>query len=242
MKSRRSSGFTLIELLVVIAIIAVLIALLLPAVQQARESARRSDCTNRLKQLGLALHNYEGSFRCFPLGTINTAKDTAGNFDYNDPNGRNGSGQPGIGAPWICGLLPFLDQQPLFNNFTKIANERPEVVDWFGNSAYAATPVGDKHLAAMDCPSHLLNDEKLNNGTGMEDLARGNYAACYGKSGYGQVNTLKPGTGGLFGNNHTIRVRDVTDGLSTTIALSELKYRTPSTNGPSYEDSRGVWG
>src|SRR6185295_9523058 len=71
---RRRRGFTLIELLVVIAIIAILIALLLPAVQQAREAARRSQCKNNLKQLGIALHNYEGSLRCMPMGRVGFPK------------------------------------------------------------------------------------------------------------------------------------------------------------------------
>jgi len=171
-------GFTLVELLVVIAIIGVLVALLLPAVQSAREAARRMQCANKLRQLGLAMHNYESTMTCFPTGTINPVGD--------DPNGRNGSGSPGIGAPWVCMMLAQLEQPALFANFLKIANERPEVVDWFGNGAYNATQIGNRHLNVMDCPSHPFNDENLSNGTNMEDLARGNYAACYGRGGYGQ--------------------------------------------------------
>src|ERR1700743_3589678 len=93
--SRRPSvrGFTLIELLVVIAIIAVLIALLLPAVQQAREAARRSQCKNNLKQIGLALHNYADASKTFPIG------QQAANSKAN----------------WRVGLFPYLDQAPLFN-------------------------------------------------------------------------------------------------------------------------------
>ena len=98
----KPGGFTLIELLVVIAIIAVLIALLLPAVQQAREAARRTQCKNNMKQFGLALHNYHDTLNMFPC-TIN-----AGNFSA--PNG--------VGA--MVHLLPYIDQAPLFNtiNFT----------------------------------------------------------------------------------------------------------------------------
>ena len=66
-------------------------------------------------------------------------------------------------------------------------------MDWFGNATYATTaPIGDKHLTAMDCPSHPFNDEQLDNGTGMEHLARGNYAACYGKGGYGTRPDQRP--------------------------------------------------
>jgi prepilin-type processing-associated H-X9-DG protein len=160
--------------------------------------------------------------------------------DPNDPNGRNGSGAVGIGGPWICFILPNIEQQTLYQHFKKIESERPEVVDWFGNGTYAATPIGDQHLDAMDCPAHPWSDEKLANGTGMEHLARGNYAACYGKGGYGDREAT---IGGMFGNNSKVKLSEVTsaDGLSNTIALSELKYRTPSATGPSLQDSRGTW-
>lgn len=226
-------GFTLIELLVVIAIIAILIALLLPAVQQAREAARRTECKNKLKQLGLALHNYHDAFTVFPPGTVNPIGD--------DPSGKNGSGAPGIGGPWICFLLPYLDQTALYGNFSKIVNERPEVVDWFGNGTYASTPIGDKHLGMMDCPTHPLNDEQMGNGSGMENLGRGNYAACFGKSGYGAASSNAPATGGLFGINSKVGIGDITDGSSNTLAFSEVQYRLRSTTGPSSQDSRGVW-
>jgi len=75
----------------------------------------------------------------------------------------------------------------------------------------------------------------------MEHLARGNYAACYGKGGYGSRYTNDAAVGGLFGNNSRVQIPHVSDGTSNTICLSELKYRTPSGTGPSYQDSRGVW-
>lgn len=232
---KRNFGFTLVELLVVIAIIGVLVALLLPAVQSAREAARRMECSNRIKQLTLASHNYHDSFGVLPSGVINSADDP------NDPTGKNGSGNPGIGGPWICLMLPYIEQTALHENFMKIVRERPEAVDWFGNGTYAATPIGDTQLSAMDCPSHPFAEELMANGTGMEHLARGNYAACYGKSGYGVVHTKSPATGGSFGNNSKIRLTDFSDGTSNTLAISEVKYRLPSTSGPSTADSRGVW-
>ena len=98
----RSRGFTLIELLVVIAIIAVLIALLLPAVQQAREAARRTQCRNNLKQLGLALHNYHDAHGCFPIGDMGRkSPNNGGAVDYNLP------------GTWIPALLPYLDEAAL---------------------------------------------------------------------------------------------------------------------------------
>jgi prepilin-type processing-associated H-X9-DG protein len=138
-------------------------------------------------------------------------------------------------------LLAYIEQPALHANFIKIANERPEVVDWFGNPTYAATPVGDRRLPAMECPSHSPSDEQLVNGTGMEALARGNYAACYGRSGYGSAFGRDPATGGVFANNTKLASQNVTDGTSNTLAFSELKFRRRSPVGPSLQDTRGTW-
>ena len=235
-------GFTLIELLVVIAIIAILIGLLLPAVQKVREAAARMKCQNKLKQLTLGLHNYHDSRGMFPPGVENLNPGNGTIAAGDDPNGKHGSGTAGIGGPWICFILPQIEQPGLYRNYEKIRSERAEVVDWFGNGTYAATPIGDDHLDAMDCPSHPLVEEDMANGTGHEHLARGNYAACYGKRGYGSIHTNNPVTGGLFGNNSKVKIEQSSDGMSNTICLSELKHRQPSSTGPSYQDSRGVWG
>jgi prepilin-type N-terminal cleavage/methylation domain-containing protein/prepilin-type processing-associated H-X9-DG protein len=235
-------GFTLIELLVVIAIIAILIGLLLPAVQKVRAAAARMQCSNKLKQLTLALHNYESTHQTFPAGTINLSPASGSIAAGDDPNGRNGGGAVGIGAPWICLILPYIEQEALYRNYKLIESERPEVVDWFGNATYATrAPIGHQHLNAMDCPSHPFTDEQLANGTGMEHLARGNYAACYGNAGAGTIYTANGTTGGMFGNNSKVRMTEVMDGTSTTLALSELKYRQPSPTGPSLQDTRGTW-
>src|SRR5450432_1678919 len=97
---RKLSGFTLIELLVVIAIIAVLIALLLPAVQQAREAARRTQCKNNLKQMGLGLHNYHDTYNMFPPGALTAGGDNL------------------WGMSWYIRILPNIDQSVVFNQLT----------------------------------------------------------------------------------------------------------------------------
>jgi len=107
MSTSQKRGFTLIELLVVIAIIAILIALLLPAVQQAREAARRSQCKNNMKQIGLALHNYHGTHRIFPSIRMLDLKQYAGSCTA-------GWQRPG-GFSWRVMLLPFLDQGTIYN-------------------------------------------------------------------------------------------------------------------------------
>lgn len=231
-------GFTLIELLVVIAIIAVLVAMLLPAVQQAREAARRSECKNKLKQIGLAIHNYHDAYRVFPPGTVNGA-GRSGSPD--DPNGCHGGGQLCIGGPWIVLILPYMDQGPLFQQHQQIVQERAEAVDWYGNGFYTNQNmnIGSERVPFMDCPSHPKNDQQMANGTGLEHLARGNYAACYGAGGYGQSFTNNRRVGGVFGNNSNNRMGDITDGTSNTVMLSELKYRKPGTN--STGDIRGTW-
>jgi len=111
-RSRRSRGFTLIELLVVIAIIAVLVALLLPAVQQAREAARRSQCKNNLKQFGLAWHNYHDTYNIFPMGG---ALNAAGSWDA-----------PGVS--WEARALPYIDQAPIYNQINFSLNRADQQV------------------------------------------------------------------------------------------------------------------
>jgi prepilin-type N-terminal cleavage/methylation domain-containing protein/prepilin-type processing-associated H-X9-DG protein len=131
--TRRRKGFTLIELLVVIAIIAVLIALLLPAVQQAREAARRTQCKNNLKQLGLAMHNYESTFRQFPMPAVWSINVTG-----------SSSGDPSFAMSWGMAILPYMDQAPLLNAFDQT---QPM---WSGANNQGLVA---KNLTAHICPS-----------------------------------------------------------------------------------------
>ena len=157
----RRLGFTLIELLVVIAIIAVLIALLLPAVQQARESARRTQCKNNLKQLGLAIHNYH---------------DVHGQFPYNfDAAWGIVPGGSAISWSWLVQSLPYIDQGPIYNaiNFSTF-NLNPRSNDWDGAGAVPAVTLAPlairkKVITAFICPSNEQSPISAQQNTGYRD-------------------------------------------------------------------------
>ena len=198
-RTRRSRGFTLIELLVVIAIIAVLIALLLPAVQQAREVARRTQCKNNLKQFGLALHNYESTYSVFPMTNAQNYQPNVQGFS---PQAR---------------LLPYFDQanlqglidftQPAFTGPFNALAPNPQFATVF------ATP-----LQMMLCPSDPA--QKQNVGTGGAIYAGINYMVSYG-SGTGTNYDLRWPTDGVVHENSSTRFGDITDGASSTVFMSE---------------------
>lgn len=211
------SAFTLIELLVVIAIIAVLIALLLPAVQQAREAARRSQCKNNLKQYGLALHNYHDTFNMFP------------------PAGGNW-GAPQIG--WQPKILPFIDQAPLYNqiNFSmSYAGDSPMSSGGVVRQAklpYVKCPTDSSPITASDnngnetqasyCGS--LGSQRTPSANGACNtwlVANVNYDAN-GYSDHGNTTTAS-GLSGMFSRlGSPIKIALVTDGLSNTIMVGEI--------------------
>src|SRR5438270_5363122 len=151
-------GFTLIELLVVIAIIAVLIALLLPAVQQAREAARRSQCKNNLKQLGLALHNYHDTFSKFPLNRVGGRNPNA-TFPATFGN-----------VSWLAMLLPNIDQAPLYNliNFSDQTNQ-PRCIIGDGTNGQPGNLVARRTaVPGFLCPSNPQINV-VNNQSGYPD-------------------------------------------------------------------------
>ena len=217
--SQRRSAFTLIELLVVIAIIAVLIALLLPAVQQAREAARRSQCKNNLKQFGLALHNYHDSQGIFPSG------------------GYCPAGTIALCHSWAEMVLPYIDQAPMYNQLVLTSNTQ---------AAANAAVLNGKNLPGFACPSDpdsgLQNNARepsyLPGGAGTFSMAMSympsggplntnmcvipdNGSNCKGVNGGSVSATGKPGPGMFNGGPVAYRIRDCTDGTSNTMLMGE---------------------
>ncbi|MEW4455079.1 DUF1559 domain-containing protein [Bremerella sp. JC817] len=210
-------GFTLVELLVVIAIIGVLIALLLPAVQQAREAARRTSCFNNLKQLGLAMHNYHDTFLTFPSGYIAT------DSDHKTPLAE---GQPGWG--WASLILPQMEQGNIADS---LINYNLSITH--GNNQAARETI----IMAYACPSDRspevfeLHDESENH---LTDLASANYIGCFGTTELDACEGLASGQrcdgNGMLGHNAKRRMADITDGTSHTMMVGE---RATSISGGS---------
>jgi len=202
----KRGAFTLIELLVVIAIIAVLIALLLPAVQQAREAARRTQCKNNLKQLGLALMNYESNFTTFPPNLV-----PGGNFNYS-------AGNWGV----LAFLSPYLDQTPIYNLMNLNAPT------YASASPYGIADPNNAKAASFVIPMFLCPSDKsmsLGGDYGVASLGPSNYCANLGSG----INTYQgsPANGspynadGVMFANSSVRIGDMTDGTSNTACMSE---------------------
>jgi len=223
----RCRGFTLIELLVVIAIIAVLVSLLLPAVQQARESARRTQCRNNLKQIGLSLHNYHDMHGVLPYGL------------------RNGATHGG--DTWFHRILPFIDQANMYAEY-----EANQTTEFYSRSGPAFT---QRVVPGMNCPSDP--NAPGFGGSGYFKTFQGNYLASSGVGyGYtvtnGVVNVSERALtslrdfGGVFGYCTDVRLKDMTDGSSNTLMISEAilrPYARPTgSNTVGLGEAGAYWG
>ena len=193
---RRNKGFTLIELLVVIAIIGILVGLLLPAVQQAREAARRTQCRNHLKQLGLAIHNYESVFNGIP------------------PNGTN---PVGARHGWNVRILPYLEQTPLANQYSSNG-------EWFDPVNQPVYRQQVPVFQCPSAPNPRVSTGATTNGQSWTDAACTDYSSSDGVDSSAVVGlglSASLNRSGLFSNDKPVRFAECTDGLTNTILIVE---------------------
>lgn len=215
------NAFTLVELLVVIAIIGILVGLLLPAVQAAREAARRMQCSNNVKQMGLAMHNYESAYKTFPMAWW---MDIPGGNNVPNANGNT----------WGFSILPFIEQTNLYNQF----DQRFPAMNELGPIAVANVEVIKTPLNFFKCPSspHDINETYLGDATGagvpvtwnaapsdyiattgvLGAFARIAYSGNAGGSRHGALQVY-----GLYGSNRTGKIGSIVDGTSNTILIAE---------------------
>lgn len=253
---RRLRGFTLIELLVVIAIIAVLIALLLPAVQQAREAARRTQCKNNMKQLGLAIHNYHDTFGKFPLNRLSNR-----NVGTNFMTATWGT------LGWLAMILPNIDQAPLFNTIN--ASDRTGANECIISNGSQASNVAARRrvITAFLCPSNPQEPVQSNGSGGGDDWGSGldggrtDYVGnmgwmnaahrdcpegIYGGNWNGaawadtsDIGTLS-GCNGVIGWQGCIGIAQILDGTSTTMAVLEDHHWTSKAT-PGTQQADNLW-
>jgi prepilin-type N-terminal cleavage/methylation domain-containing protein/prepilin-type processing-associated H-X9-DG protein len=198
-------AFTLVELLVVIAIIAILIGLLLPAVQKVREASARSACANNLKQIGIALHGYHGVNDCFPPGQPQGYYYS--NW-YGDRTIRDYDR-----SCWVTFLLPHIEQQNLYNQESAWIATLPSYT-CFG-------PFATTHIKTLLCTSDP-NSPKLGTVPGNMQGTHSNYALCQGNSFATPGGTNGLNLNGIFYGRSKVRLTDITDGTSSTVAGSEV--------------------
>jgi prepilin-type N-terminal cleavage/methylation domain-containing protein/prepilin-type processing-associated H-X9-DG protein len=265
MHSKRSSGFTLVELLVVIAIIGILVALLLPAVQAAREAARRMSCGNNLKQQGLALHQYHNTYKTFPPALMNSGRFISGTTRLDQWGYREGVRNH---TGWLF-LLPFIEQGTLANliDMRGPTNTSRNPLDlgglnpldhllWQDNRFVLAK----KRLPVLECPSHpdagqLSTYRPNTTNLYSRDLARrtsylfatGYYVDDhYNWDYYRSINTYESVRVGAFGNNSHCKFAYMTDGSANTIAIGEstggVAEMTSGRIRPDIGGHFGPWG
>lgn len=240
MKTRSQSGFTLVELLVVIAIIGIMVGLLLPAVQAAREAARRMSCSNNMKQIGLAMHNYESAYKQLPAQGGGTARPLGSSWaDSLTPN-ATGGGNNVRHLSALVPLLPFLEQQPLWQQISNPYREQTNGLMYaaMGPNTHMTLAEHDANgryepwlttLASLRCPSDP--------GQGLPAHGRTNYGVCVGDSVYYQYQGIRDQYGRALSTSANAkqsqrgmfqvgelrpRFRDVLDGLSNTIMGGEF--------------------
>ena len=211
-KRRPATGFTLVELLVVIAIIGILIALLLPAVQAAREAARRINCSSNLKQLGLAMHNYHDVHKAFPPAFM----------VYNAQGVIDG------GWAWAVFLMPFMEQSPLQDKLSVTKYTLDQVI-----TDPTLLPMLQMSLKVLKCPSSPMEPLREYQGTGSAMVSTANYVCSRGWFSYGGRYTMDRNMNGVFYGESATRIAAITDGCSNTFALGERTVFPANADNPA---------
>ncbi|QDV27875.1 DUF1559 domain-containing protein [Aureliella helgolandensis] len=239
----KRNGFTLVELLVVIAIIGILVGLLLPAVQAAREAARRMQCSNNLKQLSLACLNYESSYRKFPMGFV------PARANYADNNNVEAWG-------WTVLVMPFIEQGNLHSQLGAGQYSLADVLAGSNPNLVNPVPVLQSELAAFRCPSDASEDQAksarhFGGGWGTNQGSHGNWKPgltnYFSSRGTRDSNQKVNDTYGMFMENRAVKIGDVSDGTSNTFCIGERdsKYGRSGawcgTRNPFGEGSRGFY-
>jgi prepilin-type N-terminal cleavage/methylation domain-containing protein len=212
-RTHRKAGFTLVELLVVIAIIGILVALLLPAVQSAREAARRAQCTNHLKQIGVALHNYHDTFGSLPAGVIHFQ--------------RNGNQQE---WGWAALLLPFLEQQPLHDQLQVTTRRLRAVLNDPADRLLVQQPLRLFRCASDTTKELLENTPRVRDFDGWAAVgtdffgATSNYVGVAGMWELSEPVVNGPDQNGVIYANSNVRLADILDGTSNTFAVGERNF------------------
>ncbi|HUG70344.1 MAG TPA: DUF1559 domain-containing protein [Pirellulaceae bacterium] len=236
---QRTQGFTLVELLVVIAIIGILVALLLPAVQAAREAARRMSCSNNMKQLGLALHNYHDTYKTMPYGEGGAPSDAT--------RTTNGLGGNWNGPNWRVHILPFIEQAPIYNQlsfshtfdacrpgFRNATAGGPNIVlDGYTVAVYrcpsSSLPINGRNVTPSPTNNNAHNAQLIDyvgvQGSAFDEAFAHNSAAspfpthgaCSRQTGYGGIYC----SNGVLVPNKPMKFADITDGTSNTLAVAE---------------------